>query len=171
MRYALVVTAETISCLLFLLPRYRLLNSVKSIYLKCVFGAKVGRRVVYYPGVWVFPGTSLTIGDDVDLAKGVLVTTGGGVSIGDRTLVGYGTSILSANHRIPEKPGRIFDAGHENAAVAIANDVWIGANCTILPGVEIGEGAVVAAGSVVTKAVAPFTMVGGVPARVIKKRT
>lgn len=170
MKYALVVTAETISYLLFLLPRYRLLNGLKSLYLRIVFGAKVGRRIVYYPGVWVFTGRNLTLGDDVDLAKGVLITTGGGVSIGDRTLVGYGTSILSANHRIPEKPGRIFDAGHEKAAVTIANDVWIGANCTILPGVAIGEGAVVAAGSVVTKAVPPFTMVGGVPARVIKER-
>lgn len=170
MKYALVVTAETISYLLFLLPRYRILNGLKSYYLRRVFGAKVGRRVVYYPGIWVFTGHSLTLGDDVDLAKGVLVTTGGGVSIGDRTLVGYGTSILSTNHSIPESPGRIFAAGHEKAEVTIANDVWIGANCTILPGVTIGEGAVVAAGSVVTKSVPPFTMVGGVPAREIKER-
>ncbi|NRP30877.1 putative acetyltransferase [Aliiroseovarius sp. xm-v-209] len=170
MKYALVVTAETISYLLFLLPRYRLLNDLKSHYLRFVFGAKVGRRVVYYPGVWVFPGRNLSLGDDVDLAKGVLLTTGGGISIGDRTLVGYGTSILSANHKIPIKGGRIFESGHEKAAVIIANDVWIGANCTILPGVSIGEGAVVAAGSVVTKSVPPFTVVGGVPARVIKER-
>ena len=170
MKYAVVVTVETISYLLFLLPRYRLLNGLKSCYLKVVFGAKVGRRVVYYPGVWVFTGRKLSLGDDVDLAKGVLLTTDGGISIGNRTLIGYGTSILSANHRIPPRPEQIFNSGHEKSAVNIANDVWIGANCTILPGVTIGEGAVVAAGSIVTKDVPSFSIVGGVPARVIKER-
>lgn len=170
MKYALVVTVETISTIIFLLPRYRFLNAVKSYYLRIFFGAEIGRRVVYYSGIWIFTGRNLRIGDDVDLARGVLITTGGGVSIGERTLVGYGTSILSANHIIPEKPARIFDAGHKKAAVRIENDVWIGANCTILPGVTIGEGAVVAAGSVVTKDVAPFAVVGGVPAQFIKER-
>lgn len=170
MRYALVVAIETASYLLFLLPRFRLLNGLKSLYLRVFFGARIGHRVVYYPGVWIFTGRNLTLGDDVDLAKGVLVTTDGGVSIGHRTLIGYGTSILSANHKIPAKPGRIFDAGHEKAEVIIANDVWVGANCTILPGVTIGEGAIIAAGSIVTKDVPPFSMVGGVPARVIRER-
>lgn len=170
MKYALVVTVETISWLLFLLPRYRLLNALKSNYLKFFFGARIGRRVVYYPGVWIFTGRNLSLGDDVDLAKGVLVTSGGGVSIGDRVLVGYGTSIISSNHRIPPMHGRIFESGHVRDAVTIQRDVWIGANCTILPGVTIGEGAVVAAGSVVTRDVPPFSVVGGVPARVIKVR-
>jgi acetyltransferase-like isoleucine patch superfamily enzyme len=64
----------------------------------------------------------------------------------------------------------IFDAGHQNKKVTIANDVWIGANCIILPGVNIGEGAVVAAGSVVTKNVEPFSIVAGIPAKFIKQR-
>ena len=170
MKYALVVTIETASHLLFMLPRFRLLNGLKSLYLRILFGARIGRRVVYYPGIWIFTGRNLSLGDDVDLAKGVLITTDGGVSIGHRTLVGYGTLILSANHKIPAKPGRIFNAGHEKAAVTIASDVWVGANCTILPGMTIGEGAIIAAGSIVNKDVPPFSMVGGVPARVIRER-
>ena len=170
MRYALVVSAETLMTLIFALPRYRPLNFLKSLYLRRVFGAKVGRRVIFYQGVWIFSGRNLTLGNDVDLAAGVLITTEGGVSIGDRTLVGYRTCILSSNHNIPPKPDRILGAGHTKARVDIGPDVWIGANCTILPGVSIGEGAVVAAGSVVTKDVEPFQIVAGVPAKVLKVR-
>lgn len=171
MKYGIVVLIETISFFIFHLPRFRFLNALKSFYLKFFFGAKIGRRVVYYPSIWIFTGRNLKLGNDVDLAKGVLITTDGGVSIGDRTLVGYGTSILSSNHNIPTNQERIFNAGHTRAPVHISSDVWIGANCTILPGVTVGEGAVIAAGSIVTKDVAPFTMVGGVPAKLIRIRS
>nr|WP_277603488.1 acyltransferase [Acinetobacter dispersus] len=110
------------------------------------------------------------MGDDVDLATGVLITTDGGVSIGDRTLVGYGTKILSSNHNIPKLPNRIFDSGHTKAPVIIGKDAWLGANCIILPGVTIGDGAIVAAGSVVTKDVPTNVLVGGIPAKIIKER-
>ncbi|WP_290538041.1 acyltransferase [Alcanivorax sp.] len=171
MRYFFVVLAETFSYLLFLLPRFRVLNFIKSSYLRVVWRSNVGRRVVYYPGVWIFTGRKLSLGDDVDLARGVLITTDGGVSIGDRTLIGYGTQILSSNHKIPPMPNKIFSSGHEKKPVIIAEDVWVGANCIILPGVEIGRGSVVAAGSVVAKCVPPGVVVAGVPARIIKERT
>lgn len=169
-RYNLVVLAETISLLLLSLPRFTFFNYIKSKYLQLFFGAKIGRRVIFYPGVWIFTGRSLTVGDDVDFAKDVLITTDGGVTIGDRVLIGYRTQILSANHNIPPSPHRIFEAGHTKAPVNISDDVWIGANCIILPGVEIGEGSVIAAGSVVTKHVPAFSYAAGIPARVIKER-
>jgi acetyltransferase-like isoleucine patch superfamily enzyme len=169
-RPVLVVAYEAIMQLLFGLPRFRSLNWLKAVFLR-LNGAKVGRRVVFYPGVWVAPGANLVLGDEVDLARGVLITTRGGVTIGDRTLVGYGTIILSTNHRVPAGLGRIFGAGHELKPVTIGSDVWIGANVVVLPGVSIGEGAVVAAGSVVTKNVEPFVIVAGVPARRIRSRT
>jgi acetyltransferase-like isoleucine patch superfamily enzyme len=125
---------------------------------------------VYYPGVWIVPGRGLALGDDVDLALDVLITTSGGVTIGDRSLIGYRTQILSGNHRIPVGKERIFGSGHVVEPVVIGADVWIGANCTILPGVSIGSGAVVAAGSVVTKDVGEYTVVAGVPAREIRCR-
>nr|WP_188768583.1 acyltransferase [Novosphingobium endophyticum] len=170
MRYAAVVFVEWMSKLIFSLPRFRLLNSLKASYLRLCFGAVVGRRVVFYPGIWLFPGHNLVLGDDVDLAHGVLLTTSGGVRIGARTLVGYGTHILSSNHRIPPVPERIFNSGHVNAPVSIGADVWIGANAIILPGVTIGEGAVIAAGSVVTKDVPAWSIVGGSPAKLIRHR-
>ncbi|MGR0306248.1 acyltransferase [Acinetobacter beijerinckii] len=170
MRYDLVVLIETISCLIFKLPRFRLFNYFKSLYLRVFFKAKIGRRVIFYPDIWIFTGRKLILGDDVDLATGVLITTDGGVSIGDRTLVGYGTKILSSNHNVPKLPDRIFDSGHTKAPVMIGNDAWLGANCIILPGVTIGDGAVVAAGSVVTKDVPANVFVGGIPAKIIKER-
>ena len=169
-KYFLVVSYEFIQYSLFLLPRYRSLNYIKSLFLRSN-GAQLGRRITYYPGVWIAPGRNLKIGDDVGLALGVLITTSGGVEIGDRTLVGYRAQIISANHKIPEGRKKIFGSGHEKKKVLIGPDVWIGANSMILPGVKIGEGAVIAAGSVVTNNVEPYTIVGGVPAKEIKKRS
>ncbi len=131
-------------------------------------GAKIGARATFYPGVWIAPGRNLVVGDDVDFALGVLVTTSGGVKIGDRTLIGYRAQVISANHRIPEGGGRIFGSGHDKAQVTIGADAWIGANSIVLPGVTIGDGVIVAAGSVVSKDVEPYTIVGGIPAKTIK---
>jgi putative colanic acid biosynthesis acetyltransferase WcaF len=168
-RNFLVCTYESISFLIFLLPRHKLFNSIKSNYLRFQ-GCKVGSGITYYPGIRLSPGFRMNIGDHVDFAWGVIVTTKGGVEIGDRVLIGYRTQILSANHIIPSGMGKIFGSGHESKKVTICNDVWIGANCIILPGITIGEGAVVAAGSVVTKDVKSYTIVGGVPAKLIKER-
>ena len=165
----MVVTAEWLMEIIMSLPRYRTLNLIKKCYLSALFGAKIGKRTIFYRGVWIFTGRNVVIGDDVDIAKGVIITTDGGVEIGDRTLIGYRTVILSSNHVIPEV-GRIFDAGHDKKKVTIGSDVWIGANCTILPGVTIGSGAVVAAGSVVTKDLIANTIYAGVPAKPIRTR-
>ncbi len=170
MKYFAVVTAEIISSVIFWLPRYRLLNFLKTIYLRWVWGSTIGRRVVYYSGVFIFSGRTLSVGDDVDFAKGVLITTDGGVTIGNRVLIGYGTYILSSNHRVPPRPGRIFGSGHVKKPVVICDDAWICANCIVLPGVTIGEGAVVTAGSIVTKDVPAFSYVAGAPAKLIKDR-
>lgn len=64
----------------------------------------------------------------------------------------------------------IFGSGHDCEPVVIEDEGWVGANAVVLPGVRIGRGAVVAAGAVVTKDVAPYTIVGGVPARMIRER-
>jgi len=168
-RYALIASYELLFSLLFALPRHRFTNGIKSSFIN-VMGGRAHKRVVYYPGVRIIPLHKIELGNDVDLAWGVIITTNGGVSIGDRTLVGYNSVILSRNHTIPENKGQMFSAGHIPAPVNIKNDVWIGANCTILPGVKIGEGAIIAAGSVVTKDVDAFTIVAGNPAKLIRKR-
>jgi acetyltransferase-like isoleucine patch superfamily enzyme len=160
---------EVIGAIIFALPRNKMFNFFKVTFL-VVQGATIGKRITFYPGIKINPAKNITIGDDVDLAWGIIITTKGSVFIGDRTFVGYNTMIFSANHTVPPAPEKIFLAGHQLSPVKIMNDVWIGAGCTILPGITVSEGAVVAAGSVVTKDVPEFTIVGGIPAKFIKKR-
>ncbi len=165
LRYDSVVTLEAVMQGVMSLPRFALLNAAKAIFLR-LLGAEVGRRVVFYPGVWLMPIKGLRLGDDVDLAKDVLITTGGGVIIGSRSLIGYGTRILSSNHR--RGPKGVFGQGHVHAPVIIGEDVWLGAGVTVLPGVRIGDGAVVGAGSVVVRDIPPGAVAVGVPARVVR---
>lgn len=164
-----VVTYEAIMSILFSLPRYGLCNWIKSLFLK-LNGAKVGKRVVFYPGVRISPGRNLVLGDDVDLALNVHIETAGGVTVGDRTLIGYGTKIFSRNHHVPPNRQPIFGAGHISKSVVIGQDVWLGANVIVLPGRTIGDGAVIGAGSVITKNVAPYTIVAGNPATLVRVR-
>jgi len=94
-----------------------------------------------------------------------------GVSIGRYTMLGQNVQILGSDHiyNIPGTPA-IFSGRPNLKETIIGRDVWIGANSIILSGVNIGDGAIVAAGSIVTKDVPPFFIVGGVPAKTIKKR-
>lgn len=165
----LVVSYETVMQFLLLLPRYRVLNAIKAAFLR-LNGATIGKRVTFYPYLWIENGRNLVIEDDVDLAMGVVLVSPGGLRIGARTLVGYRTQIFSTNHLIPGPTEKIFSAGHTKNPVNIGADVWIGAAAVILPGVTIGDGAVIAAGSIVTKDVPPLAIVGGVPARLIRYR-
>jgi acetyltransferase-like isoleucine patch superfamily enzyme len=109
-------------------------------------------------------GKNLTIGKRVFINSGCKFQDQGGITIGDDVLIGHNVVIATLNHSFdPERRGDL-----EPCPVKIGNKVWIGANATILPGVTVGEGAIVAAGAVVTKDVASLTVVGGVPAKVIK---
>lgn len=169
LRYSLVVWYETIMATLLSLPRFRAFDALKRFFLILV-GAKIGYGVVFYPGVWIIPGRNLIIGNDVDLAKDVIITTAGGVTIGDRTLIGYRTQILSANHEIPPIGEPIPISGTKYAPICIGNDVWLGANVIVLPGVTIGEGAIIAAGAVVTRDIPANSIAAGVPCKVVKYR-
>lgn len=164
-----VVTFEFVMSIAMSLPRYKMFIFFKQLLLR-LMGAKFGKGIVIYPGVWITPGRNFVVEDNVDLAKDVLITTSGGVFIGARTLVGYRTQILSSNHSIPPIGQPFPISGDLHLPVKIMNDVWIGANCVITPGVTIEEGAVIAAGSVVTKNVSANAIVGGVPAKLIRYR-
>lgn len=92
----------------------------------------------------------------------------GPVTIGSHVNLAQGITVTALNHNFENPDLRIDEQGVSTKPVVIGNDVWIGANAVILPGVTIGEHCVVAAGAVVTKNVPPRSLVGGVPAKVIK---
>jgi acetyltransferase-like isoleucine patch superfamily enzyme len=94
----------------------------------------------------------------------------GGLTTGAFVRIAAQTVIIPANHVFADPTVPITRQGLRKLGITIGDDVWIGAGCQILDGVTIGNGAVIAAGSVVNRPVEPFTVVGGVPARVLKRR-
>ena len=100
---------------------------------------------------------------------GIHNTIIGPVTIGSHVNLAQGITVTALNHNFEDKNKRIDEQGVSTKPVVIGDDVWIGANAMILPGVTIGKHAVVAAGAVVTTDVPENTVVGGVPAKVIKK--
>lgn len=121
-------------------------------------------------GAYMFPPFYTDCGKNLKLGKNVFINSGcqfqdqGGITIGEGTLVGPKTVIATLNHRQnPEKRANLIPK-----PVKIGSKVWIGANVTILPGVNIGDGSIIAAGAVVNKDVDENTIVGGVPAKFIK---
>ena len=109
-------------------------------------------------------GRNLHIGKNVFINSGVMFTDLGGITLEDNVLIGPRANIISVNHPVEPQARR----GIILNPVRICKNAWIGANATILPGVTVGENAIVAAGAVVSKYVPPNTVVGGVPAKIIK---
>jgi len=158
-----------VSSLVGILPDTPVTNGIKS-RVMTLRGAKVGKRVKLLQGISIDRFWQLEIGDDVSIASNVLLIARGGIKIGDRSMIGHGSKLVSASHNIPPDRKPIRFSGAYLKEILIGNDVWIGVQSVILPGVTVGEGAIVAAGAVATKDVEPFTVVGGVPARLIRVR-
>ncbi|MDW7775558.1 MAG: acyltransferase [Methanosarcinales archaeon] len=110
---------------------------------------------------------NLEIGDNVSIASFVHIWGGGGVKIGNRVMIGSHVAITSLTHDYNK---RIMFNTLKKGKIIIEDDVWIGTHSVILPGVLIGKGAVVGAGSIVTKDVKPYSIVLGVPAKHFKFR-
>lgn len=106
------------------------------------------------------------IGDHTRI--GIHNTIIGPVTIGNHVNLAQGITVTALNHNFSDLNKRIDEQGISTLPVTISDDVWIGANAVILPGVTIGQHAVVAAGAVVTKDVPPYSIVAGIPAKVIK---
>lgn len=119
----------------------------------------------------VFTPFFTDFGKNIQLGKNVFINAGckfqdqGGIYIGDDVLIGHNVVMATLNHdENPEKRANLIAA-----PINIGDKVWIGSNATILPGVTIGDGAIIAAGAVVTKDVEEKSIVAGVPAKFIRK--
>ena len=157
--------------------------------------AQIGRRAVIHTGVrWMGPQNIkigaefgvqercfiaacddgwVEIGDRVKLNFNVHINAccGGLVRLGSDVLIGPNAVLRASDHRFADPSRPIARQGHSAGQIIVGDDVWIAANVTVVGGVEIGRGAVVAAGAVVTANVEPYTIVGGVPARIIGRRS
>jgi acetyltransferase-like isoleucine patch superfamily enzyme len=115
------------------------------------------------------PHSGIRIGQDCLVGEYSVIRGQGGVEIGDRVYTSPFTQIIAVNHVFDDASRPFVEQGITAQGIVIEDDVWLGAGAVITDGVRIGKGAVVAAGAVVTKDVEPHTVVGGVPARFIKK--
>jgi acetyltransferase-like isoleucine patch superfamily enzyme len=115
------------------------------------------------------PHAGITIGKNCLVGEYSVIRGQGGVQIGDRVYTSPFSQLIAVNH-VFDDPGRPFvDQGITAEGIVVEDDVWIGSGAIITDGVRVGKGAVIAAGSVVTKDVPPHTVVGGVPAKVIRE--
>ena len=136
--------------------------------LRVIFSRLTGRPTddtfTLFPPFYTDCGKNLVIGKNVFINSGCKVQDQGGIEIGDGTLIGHNVVLATLNHALaPERRGDLIPR-----PIRIGKNVWIGSNAVILPGVTIGDGAVIAAGAAVTKDVPENSVVGGVPARVLR---
>lgn len=122
-------------------------------------------------GFALFPPFNADCGKNIHLGANVFINSGckfqdqGGIFIGDRCLIGHNVVLATLNHFLdPARRGGMIPS-----PIRLHDDVWVGSGAIILPGVTVGEGAVIAAGAVVTEDVEARTVVGGVPARLLKR--
>lgn len=128
-------------------------------------GTQVDKSFRCFPPFYTDCGKNIKIGKNVFINACCRFQDQGGIEIGDGSLIGHNTTIATLNHDFnPDKRANLHPS-----PVKIGKNVWIGSDCTILPGVEIGDGAVIGAGSIVTKNVPANSIAVGSPARVIKQ--
>lgn len=116
------------------------------------------------------PGEGLVMGNGSNIGAYSYIGCSGYIEIGNNVMMGPRVNLMAENHNFDRSDVPMKEQGVTRSFIKIENDVWIGSNVTITAGVTVGEGAIIAAGAVVTKSVEPFSIVGGVPAKLIKSR-
>lgn len=130
-----------------------------------------GRHVIVEFGVIVRTyGGRIDVGDFTTIGPYSVIYAGGNIIIGSAVRIGPRVSMFSSNHIYEDMSRLIKDQGMRCKSIIVEDDVWIGPGSIILDGVVIAKGAVIAAGSVVTSSVESYTVVAGVPARIIGRR-
>lgn len=127
-------------------------------------GKRIDDTFKMFPPFYADFGKNITIGKNVFINSGCHFQDQGGIEIGDGCLIGHNVVLATINHDLYPENNRI----NHYAPIKLGKSVWVCSNSTILPGVTVGDWAVIAAGAVVTRDVPPLTIVGGVPAKAIR---
>ncbi|WP_127572503.1 sugar O-acetyltransferase [Georgenia faecalis] len=162
-RFMLQASQEALQVITELNAAYWTPGEVRG-FLSTLTGRRVDESVTVFPPFYCEFGKNLTLGKGVFINMGCTFQDAGGITIGEGTLIGHGSTVVTVNHAVdPERRGDMIPA-----PVVIGRQVWLGARVTVVPGVTIGDGAIVAAGAVVTKDVPANSVVAGVPGRLIR---
>ena len=144
-------------------------NAPKEYLLFRLLGIRHGKTIYIEPPFRCDYGKHITIGENFYANTGCVIIDVARVTIGDNVMFGPNVSVITAGHPVhPETRRTKYEYG---VAVSIGSDVWIGANAVILPGVKIGDAAVIGAGSVVTRDIPPNVVAAGNPCRVLRELT
>lgn len=157
----------------------RFLRLGRHVYLSAL--AKEGITLGHHVGIGAFSrvivsaslnniGEFIHVGDNVGIGEYAYLGGAGGLHIGDNTIIGQYFSCHPENHRYADETMLIREQGVTRKGIHIGNNCWIGSKVTVLDGVQIGNGCVVAAGAVVTSSFPDNSVIGGVPAKLIKMR-
>jgi len=146
------------------------IGKLRARFYGAVFMQKVGQNTIIMGGFVVRGPKGISIGDNTLINYRCSLDGSGGLKIGRDVMIGQGVIIFSAGHKFDRLDIPMIQQGYVLRKVVINDDVWIGSNAIILPGVTIGKGAIIGAGAVVTKNVEPYAIVAGVPAKKIKTR-
>lgn len=128
-------------------------------------GKPVPDSFFMFPPFYTDFGKNITIGERVFINAGCCFQDQGGITIGEDSQIGHQVVLATVNHGIPPEKRQM----NYPAPIRIGKNVWIGSHATVLAGVTVGDNAVIAAGAVVTKDVPANTVMGGVPAKIIKE--
>lgn len=132
---------------------------------------KIGNNNHIFDGVLILSyGGKIIIGNNCNINPYTIVYGHGNTKIGNNVLIAGHCMIIPNSHNYKNPNLTIMEQGNTSKGIIIEDDVWIAHSCTILDGVTIGRGSVIAAGSVVNKSIPPYCVYGGIPAKFLKKR-
>ena len=133
---------------------------------------QIGKKCSFHEGIRIVVNRQgkLVVGDNTLISANVNINSGiERINIGSNVMIAANTYIINNDHDIFDNLS-VRNSGHISKCITINDNVWIGANCVILKGVNIGEGAIIGAGSIVTKDIIPYSVNHGIPCRFVKYR-
>lgn len=162
-QYMSILSQEALKLTAELNNSYHTPEEIREIFSKLT-GKPINNTLNIFPPFYTDCGKNITVGSNVFFNSGCKFQDQGGITIDDGALLGHNVVLVTLNHCMnPEQRANL-----EPAPIHIGKNVWIGANAMVMPGVTIDDGAVIAAGAVVTKDVPANTVAGGIPAKKIK---
>ena len=128
-----------------------------------------GEKVIIFPNVFLRNINRLSVGTNVSIHEMAYIDSFGEITIGNNVAISHGVSIVSFDHDIAHDPTNFKDCPPICGKIIVGDNVWIGAGARILKGVSVGEDSILAAGCVIRKSCNPLSIMGGIPAELVKR--